>query len=373
MLKSAYSAESAAVSGQEAKRVKYDTLKSEVDSDRLLFQAMLRKVKESDFAKALLASGVRIVNPALIPEQPVTPKIPLNLGIGSALGLFLGIGLAVFKEGSNRPLRSPGQSAFELQTRELGVIPRLAANQLPGATSHASRMNLNGPQSGVLARTRPSSMVSESFRSVLQSILFASQQGKATRVITITSPEPGDGKTMIAGRLAISVSELGQTVLVIDCDMRRPRLHTIFGIANEPGISELLDPNAPIDLNLVQQVMRETQFPGLKVIPSGAPVDNIPYLLNSGRLTQLLRIFRDQFDMIIFDSPPIMFSPDARILGNNSDGVLMVVRAGKTSSSIAQAARNTLAHDGIPMIGTVLNDWQPSESKSYNAYRKYYN
>jgi capsular exopolysaccharide synthesis family protein len=378
LLKAAYAAESSIVGGQEAKRVRYDTLKREVDSDRQLFEAMLRKVKEADFAKALQASSVRIVNPALIPRQPVTPKIPLNLGLGSALGLFFGIGLAIFKENSNRPLRSPGQSAMELQTRELGVIPKLLASQLPEATNLA-KANPHGlaksPVLGLpaMARTRPgSTFVSESFRSVLQSIMFASQQGKPARLITITSPEPGDGKTMIASKLAIAMSELRQSVLVIDCDMRRPRLHKVFNISNGPGISDLLEDGQAKDSGLLSRALRETRFPGLAVIPSGQPAESIPYLLNSDRLQYLLQTFREQFDMVIIDSPPMLFSPDARILGRNSDGVLLVLRAGKTSSSVAHSARECLAEDNISLIGTVLNDWNASESKSYKSYKQYY-
>jgi capsular exopolysaccharide synthesis family protein len=380
LLKSAYQSESSIVGGQEAKRVRYDTLKREVDSDRQLFEAMLRKVKEADFAKALQASSVRIVNPALIPKEPVTPKIPLNLGLGSALGLFFGIGLAIFKENSNRPLRSPGQSAAELQTRELGVIPRLLASQLPEATNlAASAVNpptlVKSPVFGLPAipKTRPgSTFVSESFRSVLQSIMFASQQGKPTRLITITSPEPGDGKTMIASNLAMAMSELRQTVLLIDCDMRRPRLHKVFNIPNGPGISDLLEDGQAKDTGLLTRALRETRFPGLAVIPSGEPGESIPYLLNSDRLNHLLQSFREQFDMVIIDSPPMLFSPDARILGKNSDGVLLVVRAGKTSSSVAHSARECLAEDNISLIGTVLNDWNASESKSYKSYKQYY-
>ena len=378
LLKSAYQAESSIVGGQEAKRVRYDTLKREVDSDRQLFEAMLRKVKEADFAKALQASSVRIVNPALIPKQPVTPKIPLNLSLGSALGLFFGIGLAIFKENSNRPLRSPGQSATELQTRELGVIPKLLSSQLPEATNLAAANPHNlvkPPMFGlpVSPRTKPGgTFVSESFRSVLQSIMFASQQGKPTRLITITSPEPGDGKTMIASNLAIAISELRQTVLVIDCDMRRPRLHKVFNITNGPGISDLLEDGQTKDAGLLSRALRETRFPGLAVIPSGQPAESIPYLLNSDRLHHLLQQFKEQFDMVIIDSPPMLFSPDARILGRNSDGVLLVLRAGKTSSSVAHSARECLAEDNISLIGTVLNDWNANESKSYKSYKQYY-
>jgi polysaccharide biosynthesis transport protein len=382
LLNAAYQAQSRTVGSQEAKRVRYGTLKSEVDSDRQLFEAMLRKVKESDFAKALQATSVRIVNPALIPQKPVTPKIPLNLFFGSILGLVAGVGLALFKEGAENPIRSPGQSAGQLQTRELGVIPKLMSSQLSAVDGpvmrsiassgeHSPALGLNGQPAAALSKSKPS-FVSESFRSVLQSILIAAQHGTPTRLITITSPEPGDGKTTMASNLAIAVSELRKKVLVIDCDMRRPGLHKMFGMEREPGLSDLLRSENPLDPQRLDQVVRKTSYPGLSLIPSGNFPDNISYLLNSERLQQIFAFFRERFDMIIVDSPPMMHSPDARILGKNSDGVIMVLRAGKTSFSSAYAVRECLNHDAIPLLGTVLNDWNAHEHKSYKAYRDYY-
>jgi polysaccharide biosynthesis transport protein len=382
LLSAAYQSQARIVGSQEAKRVRYGTLKSEVDSNRQLFEAMLRKVKEADFAKALQAASVRIVNPAMVPKKPVTPKVPLNLFLGSMLGLVAGVGLSLFRENAENPIRSPGQSASQLQTRELGVIPKLMSNQLSAAEGpvlrsiapsgeRASVLGQNGQSPAALSKAKPS-FVSESFRSVLQSILFAAQHGVPTRLITITSPEPGDGKTTMATNLAIAVSELRKGVLVIDCDMRRPGLHKMFGVEKDPGLSDLLRSDSPLDQLRLDQVIRKTNYPGLSLIPSGNFPDNISYLLNSDRLQQIFAIVRERYDMIIVDSPPMMHSPDARILGKNSDGVIMVLRAGKTSFSSAYAVRECLNHDAIPLLGTVLNDWNANEHSSYKAYRDYY-
>ena len=381
LLNLAYQSQTRMVSSQEAKRIRYNTLKSEVESDRQLYQAMLRKVKEADFAKALQPNTVRIVNPALVPQQPVSPKLPLNLMLGTVFGIFAGVGMALFKESTNSPVRSPGQAALELETRELGVIPKLLSSQIPERSHLVLRpTSANGvyptplDTGSLVARSakQKTSFASESFRNVLQSIFVAAEQGSPARLITITSPEPGDGKTMMVSNLAIAVAELRKSVLVIDCDMRRPRLHTVFGADSEPGISDLLLSDNLFDPKLMDRAMRKTEYPGLMLIPSGKFSENIGYLLSSTRLHQLLHSFRDRFDMVIIDSPPMLYSPDARILGKNSDGVVLVLRAGKTSFSAAHAACECLVNDEIPLLGTVLNDWTPQEQKTYKAYRKYY-
>lgn len=224
---------------------------------------------------------------------------------------------------------------------------------------------------------RPQSIVSESFRSTATSLLVWETLGELPRVIAITSPDPGDGKTTVSCNMATSFAIAGKRVLLVDGDLRRPRVHDVFRIPNVAGLGTLLasrDPNwETIDK---MECIYQTEVPGLHVLPAGALRGDITTLLFSSRCTELFSLLRSSYDMVIIDCPPMLQLADARILGLVAEGVIMVLRSGKTTREEASIAIERLRRDCIQVLGTILNDWNPRNSRTssysqYNYYRKY--
>jgi receptor protein-tyrosine kinase len=212
---------------------------------------------------------------------------------------------------------------------------------------------------------------SESFRNVLASILLPANSGETPRVLVVTSPQPGEGKTTVASNLAIALAEIKHRVLLIDGDMRKPRLHGVFDVPNTTGLSDLLtEKEAILDLP-TEQLVRKTQIPNLFVIPSGPGPDGIFNKLYSPRMMRLFCRFREEFDHVIIDAPPCLEFADARILARNADGVILVFRANKTDKRTALAVVEQLMRDRIRIVGTVLNDWNSKHGKGYNEYYNY--
>jgi capsular exopolysaccharide synthesis family protein len=216
-----------------------------------------------------------------------------------------------------------------------------------------------------------SSLLAESYRTTLTSILFSRQNGERPRVLVFTSASPKEGKTTTVCNIGISLAEINHSVLLIDGDMRRPRLHTVFGVANEHGLSDLLLDKNPIDAEKLEAACVASTVPGLFVLPSGGSRRSASSLLHSARLPELLKLAREKFDTVVIDTPPMVNIADARVIGRFGDGLVLVVRSGRTTRDAALLARGRFAEDGIPILGTILNFWNP-KTPGYGYYRYYY-
>ncbi len=365
---------------QAAVSARYNLLKREVETMQQVYDAMLQKEKEAGMAAALRATNVRVIDAAQPPASPYSPKVPLYATLGLALGSFGGLFLAVLRERPNI-LRQPGDTAG-LPVPELGAIP---SARLDPAQRGSRRWTLG------LSTARPlelaawsdgTSLLRESFRSTLTSILFRADAGSRKlrpdgvaegQTLVFTSAEPVEGKTTVAANLAIALTDAGRKVLLIDADMRRPRLHAIFDLINDKGLTDLLagggnDLDAALD-----DLVRPTQIPNLWLLPSGQGGASVSRLLYSPALEHLLTHAKTRFDLVLVDSPPVSLYADARMFGKLSDGVVLVVRANKTSRETVRAVFERLMDDGIPILGTVLNDWsfETGSGKSYAAYYRY--
>ena len=224
---------------------------------------------------------------------------------------------------------------------------------------------------------RQPSAVAESFRAALTSILFSGQNGSRPRVLTLTSAQPSEGKTTVASNLAIALAEVDQRVLLIDGDLRRPRLHEIFQLTREHGLSDLLKDRAPFGEKSLNGSIRETSVNNLFVLPSGDDSARATNLLYSERMSEALEHFEQEFDTVLIDTPPMMQIPDARILGRMSDAVILVVRAGQTTRDAALAARQRFMEDRTKVLGSILNYWQPKKGRGpryayYDRHARYY-
>uniref|UniRef100_Q01X01 non-specific protein-tyrosine kinase n=1 Tax=Solibacter usitatus (strain Ellin6076) TaxID=234267 RepID=Q01X01_SOLUE len=343
--------------------------RAEGDGNREFYDAMARRANEASVASTLRQSNVRLVDPA----QPAThhhkPNVPLNLLFGLFGGLALATGYVMLQEQTNSALRSPGDAGAYLTLPELGAIPRAAKRKF-AVLGFLSESN-GKSQVERASLEQPASHVSESFRATLASILSSSHNGDHPHVLVVTSSRPMEGKTTVVSNLGIALAEIGNRVLLIDGDLRRPRLHKVFDQANSWGLSDLLrEKNAIEDLPL-DVLVKKTAVPRLSLLPSGTGTDNIFGLLCSGRMARLLPRFRQEFDYVIVDAPPCLEFADARIISRYTERLLLVVRADYTDRKTAQAAVQRLLLDGISVMGVIFNYWDPTVNDLY-SYAQYH-
>jgi polysaccharide biosynthesis transport protein len=387
LLSKAHAEQQKVVADQSEKAIHYDTLKRDVDSNRHLYETMLQKVKEAGLAAAMRDSNVVVVDRAKPPLLPYRPNLPMNSAVGLFSGVLLGFGFVMLRERIDRRISAPGDAQVYLDLPELGVIPldEAATRQLSGGlqpqrsfipAGSAKKSGLSDCPELATWKRKPS-LVAECVRTTLTSILLPSQNGEGPRVIVLTSPAPGDGKTTVSCNLAIAVAEIGRKVLLIDGDLRRPRLHKVFGVNNNWGLSDLLWAGTQLETAPITDLVRETEVSGLCVLPAGSRGNTVPSnLFYSPRMSKLLARLRSEFDMVLIDAPPMIHLADARVLGRLADGVILVIRAGQTTTESARFARQRFAEDGTRVLGTVLNSWDPKTTSrydygSYSDYRAY--
>jgi capsular exopolysaccharide synthesis family protein len=346
---------------------------------------MLQQLKQASLSSALRASNIRVVDPATPPKRPYKPDILLGSGLGLMSGIFFGAAFLVMRERADRSIQEPGETGMYLDLPELGVIPSDQIGprvrvRLVGSKANGKEQPLQLPEPELPQRVelvtwqRKPSMVAESFRAALVSILFSGENGNRPRVLVVTSCSPGEGKSTVASNLGIAVAEVNQKVLLIDADLRKPRIHDIFNLKNDHGLSDLLQ-STDSSTALPQGIIQETNVANLYVLTSGKSTSAATSLLYSGRMPELLKALRNEFETIIVDTPPMLQIPDARVVGRMVDRVILVVRAGKTTRDAIMAANQKFAEDGTRVLGTILNDWNPKNSPGgyYGYYNGYYN
>jgi polysaccharide biosynthesis transport protein len=389
LLTKAYQAQLGVVSDQSVKEVRYNILKKEVDANRDIYQSMLQRVKEASIVAALKSSDVRVVSPATKAMSAYRPSLPINLGLGLLCGLVFATGYILLRERNDASLRSPGQSVKHLNVPELAVIPSARignSERIPltlrnlngaGAAAAESKNGLLSASSAAVDKElvqwcQDETMMADAYRSAITSILLSRVNGISPRVILVTSPRPKAGKTTTVANLGISLAEIGRRVLLIDGDLRRPRLGKLFGLQFATGLSDALLDEGRGTISL-DSVIRPSTVPGLYLLPGGSEPANISRLLHSTYLDSLIEVVRADFDFVLIDSPPMMGMADARLLSRTADGVILISRAGETSPEQLGEARERLADDGTPVIGTILNGCDlriedPAYVNHYNSY-----
>jgi succinoglycan biosynthesis transport protein ExoP len=378
-LAKAYADQQKVVTDQSGKGIRYRTLKGEVDSTRQLYEAMLERVKQAELATTMRASNVLVIDAAKVPTRRYSPSLPMNAAVGLFGGVFLGLGFVFFRERVDRRIQAPGEARVYLNVSELGVIAEDAATPSRhdgnGQTNPGFALLPAGhlhDRSELTAWNRTSSLSADSYRTIVTSILLANQDKDSPRVVVVTSPCQGDGKTTVASNLSLAVVEIGRKVLLIDGDLRRPGLHKLFGLSNGQGLSNVLHTNTPLEQHVsIKQLLCETRISGLYILPAGGSISNSASVLHSRRMSALLERVRREFDMVIVDAPPVLPVPDARVLGRLADGIILVLRAGQTTIENAFIARQRFAEDGTRVLGTILNGWNPKTGRRY-GYGGYY-
>ncbi len=368
-----YRQQASVVSDQAAKSIHYNVLNREVETNRNLYDSLLNGMKEAGVNAAARVRNARVVDAATAPFFPYRPNPARNAAIGLLTGLIAGIGFVLVKQTGDRRLKHPGAAVNCLNVPELGVIPSVKPHLLPTARRNMTpRRGWSSPRLAFLDNASKAGPVADAFHSVVTSIFFSGRHHEPPRVVVVTSAMAHEGKSTVTGNLGLMAAQIGKRVLLIDGDLRNPRLHQTYSISNLEGLSNLLMEQTPLEDGKALGMVQATSVDRLWVLPGGSRNSNPLPLLHSERMAEIVQQFRDEFDLILIDTPPVLRFADARLFGRLSDAVVLVVRSGHTSRSVAMAAKSRFTDDGLPVIGTVLNDWNGKESGyeySEGAYR----
>jgi capsular exopolysaccharide synthesis family protein len=364
--------------------VEYNNLLVEVSTRRALLDDLVRKMSETGVANRLQGtrtSNVLVVDRALVPVHPHRPSLPRNLAIGLVLGLVLGAGAVALVELLDRAVRTPEDLERLVNLPVLGVVPDIerfaGASYAPahegGQASTASRRGVSrAPRTAaadavaidLLPLQHPRTAASEAYRALRTAILLSIAGGP--RSVVVTSAVPKEGKSATAANLAVVMAQLGHKVLLVDADLRRPRLHEVFKLSNRRGlVSYLTSTVEPAEIAL------PTQVENLYLTPAGPTPPNPAELLASGRMKALAKLAGERFDFVVYDSPPVVAVTDATILGSLADGVLLCVGAGRVNREDVVAALNRLAQGEVRLLGVVLNRVLPDAGTYGARYQRY--
>ncbi|HKI04889.1 MAG TPA: polysaccharide biosynthesis tyrosine autokinase [Thermoanaerobaculia bacterium] len=397
---------------QNSAAVEYTNLKVEIQTRRDLLDELLRKQSETEVAVRLQdtrESNVRIIDKALVPGGPFRPSLRQDVTYGLLLGLLAGIACAVLVEFLDRTIKSPEEIERRLGLAMLAVIHDIVdMDKAYGASSYGYGYAYGEPPqearggtgatgaTGARVRTssgsfekpavekkkaiaavasnqielvpheRPRTLISEAYRSLRTGLLLSS--ARELKAVAVTSAVAGEGKTATAANLAVVLAQLGRQVLIVDCDLRKPRLHQVFHISNRAGLVNQLTSSAD------PEPIFPTEVPNLWITPSGPIPPNPSELLSSDRMRDWLRAMRGRFDFVVLDTPPALAVTDATIVGLLVDGVVLTLRSGKVTREEARLCRDRLRQSGIKILGAVLNRYrslQGSLGKRYRYYESY--
>jgi succinoglycan biosynthesis transport protein ExoP len=356
------------------KLVQYHILERDANSNKQLYDGLLQKLKEAGITAGLRSSNIRVVDPALVPTIPAGPQRARNILLSILVGLVGGIGLALFREYLDNTVKTPDDIEFLAGLPSLAVVPSLPSSN--GHRDHRSQLahkttseqTGSGPRVETLSHTQPKSQISEAFRALRTSLLL-SQAEHPPQIILVTSALPREGKTTAAVNLAVTLAQLGDRTLLMDCDLRKPGIRRALNltIGKEAGLSSYLAGVA----NLDEIVIPHPTISNLEVMPTGPIPPSPADLLSSHRMREGIAELRRRFKFIVIDSPPIMAATDAVIVSSLTDGVLLVVRSGDTPKEAFTRTRDLLGAVKSRILGVVLNAVDSSAPDYYYSYRYY--
>ncbi len=338
----------------DRKGVEYGTLQREEASNKTLFDTLLSRTKETGVSGQFKGTNITIVDAAEVPRSPSSPNISRDLTLAFAEGLALALCLAFGFEYLDSRIKTPDELKQALNLPFLGIVP-------------AVNVKATGDGGLLLTGELPPGF-GEAMRAVRTAVIFSSAD-EGARTVVVTSTAPGEGKTLISTNLAVALAQADQRTLIIDGDLRRPRVHAVFSRPQEPGLSNVL-----VGTARMSDAVRMTHVPNLYVLASGHIPPNPAELLSSSKYLETLDELRQQFDWIILDAPPVMAVTDAAILSNSATGVVFVVGAEMTSKRNAGAAVEHLQAARAKFIGAVLNRVDLTRHSYYYSpyYRKDY-
>jgi polysaccharide biosynthesis transport protein len=337
------------------KFVQYGVLTREVETNRQLYDALIKKIKEQSVTEQVQTVNVWVVEKAEKPSSPIKPRKSMNILLSILVGLFGGIGLAFFFDYLDNTIKGQEDAEMRLKVPVLGTVPLLETGN-----ENIEDIILKEPQS----------LYSESYKTIRTAILLSSPSVSPKNLL-VTSMGPEEGKTVTSCNLAITIARSGYSVLLIDSDLRRPRIHSVFGLNNLSGLSTYLA-GATSDINTVFK----NPVTNLAIIPSGPIPPNPSELLGSNKMNELMKTLNERFDFIVWDSPPLMSVTDGLILSKIVDGTIVVVRSGKTTYDIVAKGLKLLGvqRDSVTnshVLGLIINGFNMKNDNQY--YYQYYN
>jgi polysaccharide biosynthesis transport protein len=339
---------------QNRKGIEYGVLQREVESNRQIYDSLMQRTKETGITSEQRASNVRVVDPAETPRGPISPNVQRDVSISFGISLIFALGLAFFFEQLDNRIRTPQELKAHLPIPFLGMVPAVRGKDV-------------SPNPLMIDKMIPANF-NEAFKTVRTNVLFSSAE-EGLRSLVVTSAGPGEGKSIVAGNLAIALAQAGQRVLLIDADMRRPRVHEIFGNNQEPGLSNVLTGNAK-----ASEAIRKSTVHGLWLLTSGHIPPNPAELLGSRRYLDFISSLEDHFDWAILDTPPVLVVADSSIAANHASGVVFVVASDKTNRHAAREALEQLEASNAHVVGSILNRVDLIKHPYYYSayYRKEY-
>jgi exopolysaccharide transport family protein len=338
------------------KAIQYGVLQREAESARHMYDLLIKRFKETTLTEDMKTGNIRVIDSAEVSKHPVKPRRQRNILLAIIVGLLTGTGLAFFFEYLDNTIKIPEDVKRHLRIPYLGPVPvfETASKSNPGQAVNQDLVTLHDSKS----------TASESYRGIRTNILFSSAES-APQVILITSAGPREGKTMTALNLGITMAQAGSKVMLLDCDMRRPKIHKAFGLSKDHGISNLL-----VGGEVADGALRHTPIPNLDVIPCGPIPPNPSEMLGSKRMSALLDRLRKAYTHILIDSPPCTAVTDPAVLSKSVDGVVLVIRAGDTPKEMVKNGVAQFQAIGAHILGAILNGVNIDRDKYY--YYQYY-
>lgn len=351
------------------KEIEYHRLdRSRVENEKL-YSMLNDQMKTADLARMMHVNNLHLIEGAVEPTAPIRPRVPLNVMMGIVFGLLAGVGLVWLRNVLDSTIKLPEDLEQYLGVTFLGLLPALVEE---GADHHkgkqgrlARRSAKDTAVSELVVHERPHSGIAEAARGIRTNLLFTNPD-KPFHKLLVTSSAPSEGKTTVACSIAIALAQSGQRTCIIDCDLRRPRLHRIFDRRGDAGVTTVLVGDASLE-----EVAKPTVVENLWSIPAGPIPPNPADLFHSERFKKFLALAAASFDRIIIDSPPLVAVTDSAILSTLVDGTVFVVRAASTTRALASQGMRALADVDAPVVGAVLNaaDLRRTE---YSYYQYYY-
>ena len=361
-LRNAYDRQRGEVQRINVDAAKYIDLRTAVDSKQAMFATLQKQLNETQVAARLsgnATSNVHVIDHALLPGGRFDLTMKKNLQRAFPLGLILGLGAIFFLEYMDRSVKTPEDLERVTQFASLGVIPAAGTvsrqygynNGYGRTTPRLRAVDAGEKEAGIelIPHADARSPISESYRALRTSLLLAS--ANSPKVIVITSSFAREGKTTTSVNLATVLAQMGKPVLLLDADLRRPRLGKVFNGKMNLGLVNYLAANIQLD-----DIIQPTEVPNLSVVLSGPIPPNPSELLASDRMKHLIAEVRGKFAYVIFDSPPVLAVTDAIVLAASADGVVLCVHGGKTPRDLVQRSAERLRQSNIPVLGAILNN-----------------
>jgi len=359
--------------------VQYNILKREVETNKQLYEGLLQRLKEAGVSAGLKSTNIRIVDPAEAPTKPAKPRVLLNLTLAVVLGLGLGVGTAFLQEHLDNTLKTTEDVEHFLDLPALALVPSVESlnghrGGIYGLLERGKALTVGGDSAAAKLATRwhridlegqQHSTLPEAFRSLRTSVLLSTAD-RPPGSILVTSAQPAEGKTTVATNLAISLAQLGQPVLLIDADMRRPNIHKLFEVQNNFGLVSWLTGQRDW-----RAIVHPTGLGGLDALFCGLMPPNPAELLSSERMRTLISEAMKEYRFVVLDSPPLLNVADSRILATLVEGVVLVVRGGVTPREWVQRAESHARDVGANVIGIVLNNLDVRTDDYYYRYYHY--